>query len=103
VATYYVYIMTHRSGTLYTGVTNDLFRRVQEHRDGRAGSFTSRYGITRLVYVEDTDDVGAALQREKQIKAWTRKKRIDLINSLNAKWEDLSEGWFEDQSVGGIR
>ena len=92
---YYVYILTNRSGTLYTGVTNDLLRRVSEHKAGKAEGFTKRYRVNRLVYFEDTGDVQAALQREKQVKAWTRQKRIDLINSVNPRWVDLSDGWFD--------
>ena len=93
--TYYVYILTDRSGTVYTGVTNDLHRRVYEHKSG-LGNFTSRYKIDSP-YVLRGDSV--ALTREKQIEAWTRKKRIDLIASVNPKWGDLSEGWFDEPRV----
>ena len=92
--TYYVDILTNRSGTHYIGVTNSLLRRLAEHRSGTVPGFTSRYKIDRLVYFEETNDVSVAIQREKQIKAWTRKKRIDLTNSLNPRLEDLSSGWF---------
>ena len=95
--TYYVYIMTNRSGTLYTGVTNDLVRRISEHKTALSPAFTKRYRIDRLVYFEETNDIHAALAREKQVKAWTRKKRIDLINSLNPRWRDLSEDWEDVQ------
>jgi len=87
---YYVYIMTNQSGTLYTGVTNDLTRRVYEHKQGKGGQFTSRYRITRLLYFEETHDIHAALAREKQLKGWTRSKKLKLIATDNPKWMDLS-------------
>jgi putative endonuclease len=92
---YQVYIMTNRSGTLYTGVTAGLEHRVWQHKTGAVEGFTKRYRITRLVYFEEYADVREAIAREKQVKAWTRKKRIDLINSVNPKWLDLAEGWYE--------
>lgn len=88
--------MTNRSRTLYTGVTNDLQRRVYEHKHGIGSKFTSRYNITRLVYYEVCSDVGAAIAREKQIKGWLRSKKIALIESTNTEWEDLSATWFDD-------
>ena len=87
---YYVYIMASRSRVLYAGVTNDLVRRVAEHKAGEMGGFTSRYRVTNLVYYEGTQDVWAALAREKQIKAWRRDKKIALIEATNPEWEDLS-------------
>jgi len=90
--TYYVYILASRSRNLYTGVTNNLTRRVYEHRAGLVPGFTQRYRIHRLVYWEDFRDVGAAIAREKQIKAWTRAKRVALIESRNPTWEDLAAG-----------
>jgi putative endonuclease len=87
---YYVYIMTNRSRTLYTGVTNDLERRVYEHKEKLLPGFTSKYNISNLVYFEMTEDVNTALRREKQIKGWLRVKKIALIESVNPKWEDLS-------------
>lgn len=92
---YYVYILTNNSGTLYTGVTNDLVRRLTEHRQSRPNSFTSRYKVGRLVYYEETSDVLSAIEREKQIKGWLRSKKVALIKSLNPLWKDLSEGWFD--------
>ncbi len=89
--TFYVYIMTNHSGTLYTGITNNLVRRVAEHKEGRGSEFTSRYKITRLVYFEETNDVTAAIEREKQIKGWLRARKIALIESVNPQWRDLSE------------
>ena len=91
---YYVYIMTNKSGTLYTGVTNDLERRVYEHRNGVVKGFTSKYRITRLVHYDSTNDIAVAIAREKQIKSWSRAKKIALIESSNPEWKDLSDGWF---------
>jgi putative endonuclease len=86
--------MTNPSGTLYTGMTNDLRRRVYEHKHKLVEGFTNKYNVTRLAYYEETGDVHTALAREKEIKAWRRSKKIALIKSLNPKWQDLSEGWF---------
>ena len=92
--TYYVYIMTNRSKTLYTGITNDLKRRVHEHRHKRIPGFTHKYNITRLVYFEESPDVKAAIAREKQIKGWLRAKKVKLIESVNPEWCDLSADWY---------
>jgi len=92
---YYVYIMTNTMGTLYTGITNDLRRRVYEHKQKLVRGFTSKYNITRLVYYEVADDVDAAIRREKRIKGMTRAKKIALIRSLNPRWRDLSADWYE--------
>lgn len=92
---YYVYILANATGTLYTGVTNNLKRRVYEHKHKLVEGFTKRYNVSRLVYYEETGDIKAALMREKQIKGWLRQKKIKLIKSVNPKWEDLSEGWYE--------
>ena len=94
--TYYVYIMTSKSGTLYTGITNDLMKRVYEHKHKMVEGFTKKYDLTRLVYFEETNDVNSSIEREKQIKSWRRSKKVNLIKSINPKWEDLSKGWFED-------
>ena len=94
--TYYVYILSSLSGTLYTGVTNDLVRRVYEHKQGFIDGFTKKFKVYRLVYYEEGSDVNMALLREKQIKSWRRGKKVELIKSMNPKWEDLSEDWFEN-------
>ena len=87
---YCVYIMTNKNNTVvYTGVTNDLRRRVLEHKNGKGGKFTSRYRITKLVYYECGDDINAAIDREKQIKGGSRQKKNDLINGMNPGWRDL--------------
>jgi len=91
---FYVYIMTNKSKTLYTGVTNNLERRVYEHKQKLVPGFTSTYKITRLVYFEMTTDVKAAISREKQIKGWLRSKKIGLVESVNPEWKDLSAEWF---------
>ncbi len=92
---YYVYIMTNRSRTLYIGVTNDLERRVYEHKSELAEGFTKRYRINRLVYFDTTGNIEGAISREKELKGWRRSKKIDLIESANPGWRDLSEGWYE--------
>jgi putative endonuclease len=88
-----VYIMTNKSRTLYTGGTNDLERRVYEHKKKLVPGFTAKYNIDRLVYYEATQDVNAAISREKQIKGWLRAKKIVLIESVNPDWRDLSVDW----------
>ena len=88
---YFVYIMTNKSGTLYTGVTNNLERRIYEHKHHLVKGFTNKYNIDKLVYFEETNDINAAISREKQIKGWLRKKKIALIESMNPDWKDLSE------------
>ena len=93
---YYVYMMTNRSRTLYTGVTNDHERRVYEHKRKLVKGFTERYNITRLVHYEATSDVHVAIAREKQIKGWLRAKKLALIESTNPEWKDLSAGWYND-------
>ena len=90
---YYVYIMTNKSRTLYTGITNDLERRVYEHRSKAIPGFTAKYNITQLVWFESTNDVQAAIEFEKRIKGWKREKKIALIESRNPEWRDLSEDW----------
>jgi putative endonuclease len=80
---------------LYTGVTNDLQRRVLEHRSGRGSKFTSKYNVTKLVYFEYCSDADTAIFREKQIKAGSRKKKIDLVNNANPEWKDLFEEYYE--------
>jgi putative endonuclease len=92
---YYVYIMASRSLTLYTGLTGDLCRRALEHKNGEIEGFTKRYHVNRLVYYEAFKYVTHAIAREKQIKAWTRAKRLALIKSDNPTWQDLAEGWGE--------
>jgi putative endonuclease len=90
IRSYYVYIMSSISKTLYTGVTNNLERRVFEHKQGQPGSFTARYKVNRLVYFEDFGDINQAITGEKEVKRMTRRRKIELIDSLNPDWRDLS-------------
>jgi putative endonuclease len=92
---YFVYIMSNKSGTLYTGVTSDLEQRVYQHKMKVIEGFTKKYNINRLVYFESTDDVSTALAREKQIKGLLKSKKMDLIKTLNPDFQDLSENWFD--------
>ena len=88
--TYWVYILASKpGGTLYVGVTNNLIRRVYEHREGLAEGFSKRYGVKMLVYFEPHESIEAAIQREKNIKHWPRVWKIDLIEAANPEWRDL--------------
>jgi putative endonuclease len=90
--TYLVYILASESRELYVGVTNDLYRRLFEHKTSHdPSSYTSRHRTFRLVYCETTSDVNAAIRREKQIKRWKRQRRLELIEQLNPDWKDLAE------------
>jgi putative endonuclease len=90
---YYVYVLASRSRNLYVGVTNNLIRRVLEHREGRVPGFTQKYRIYRLVHVESFRDVRAAITREKQVKSWRRSKKVALIERLNPTWVDKADEW----------
>jgi len=93
---YYVYILTNKTNrVLYIGVTNNLERRLYEHRNELADSFTKRYHVHKLVYFETTTDIRTAIEREKQLKGWLRVKKNALIETMNPKWEDLSIKWYE--------
>lgn len=92
---YYVYILTNKTNeVLYIGMTNDLVRRIYEHREKRIEGFTAKYNVTKLVYYEETSDVRIAIQREKTLKKWARKKKEWLISRKNPCWEDLAQGFF---------
>jgi putative endonuclease len=91
--TFYVYIMSNELRTLYTGVTNDLNRRVYEHKQKLVEGFTAKYNLTNLVYFEENQSIRSTIYREKQIKGWLRDKKIELIESMNPEWKDLSKGW----------
>ncbi|HEX2788244.1 MAG TPA: GIY-YIG nuclease family protein [Ignavibacteria bacterium] len=94
---YYVYILANkRNGTLYIGVTNNLLQRVEQHKKKLIDGFSKKYGIDKLVYYEETNSVLAAIEREKQMKTWQRKWKIELIESINLGWKDL---YYE---LGGI-
>jgi len=93
---YYVYILTNWSNkVLYIGVTNNLERRLFEHKHKLVKGFTEKYNVDKLVYFESTTNVVAVITREKQLKGWVRKKKIDLISESNSCWVDLSEDWYE--------
>ena len=92
--TYYTYLINNKNNTvIYTGMTNDIYRRMSEHKDGKPGSFTHRYNCNKLVYFEEFDSVLGAIEREKQLKAGSRAKKVALIHKDNPKWLDLSENW----------
>jgi putative endonuclease len=95
---YFTYILASRSRVLYVGITNDLQRRVYQHKNKLIPGFTCKYNVNRLVYFETTNDVRAAITREKEIKAWRREKKVALIESTNPQWRDLSEDWMVDPS-----
>ena len=89
---YYVYILTNKTNkVLYVGVTNNLMRRMYEHKNKLIEGFTKRYNIGKLVYFEETSSIESAIEREKQLKKWARKKKEFLINSKNPEWKDLAE------------
>ena|SRR2546425_9902571 len=92
---YWVYILSNSHHTLYIGVTNSLQDRIYQHKNALIPGFTAKYGIDRLVYCESTDDIDAALHREKQLKGWLRSRKVALIESVNPHWEDLAAEWFE--------
>ena len=94
---HYVYLMTNRRRNLYAGATNDLMRRVYEHKHKLADGFTKKYNMTWLVYYEVTSDAASALAREKEIKGWRRSKKVALIESMNPRWKDLAIGWYDDR------
>ena len=90
---YYVYIMANPRQKIYTGVTSDLEQRVWQHKQKQASGFTAKYDCAMLVYYEVSDDVWSAIEREKHIKGWLRKKKLALITSANPTWRDLSADW----------
>ena len=90
---YFVYIMANRTGTLYIGITNNLKRRVYEHKHKLLSGFTSKYRLNRLVYFESTTDIHGAISREKQLKGWVREKKLELIRSSNPTMGDISRDW----------
>jgi putative endonuclease len=95
-------LASKRNGTLYIGVTNNLERRIYEHKHHIVKGFTEKYSVSILVYFEQTIEIQSAIQREKQLKKWNRKWKLDLLEKLNPEWKDLSEDWIPDQ-VGDDR
>jgi putative endonuclease len=98
---YWVYIVASRSGTLYSGMTNNIDRRMWEHMSGEFEGFASKYHGNRLVYYESFDEVVQAINREKQLKGWVRRKKIALIESVNPRWQDLAEKWGAEMAFPG--
>mgnify|MGYP001619634022 CR=1 FL=1 len=95
--TYYVYILaSKKNGTLYIGITSDLIKRIYQHKHDQVKGFTSNYGVHLLVYYEETNDIEVALQREKQLKKWNRKWKLELIEKTNPSWNDLAKAWIPD-------
>lgn len=92
---YYLYIMASDYGTLYVGMTNNLERRVEEHKMGIIEGFSKKYGCKKLAYFEESNDVNEIIDREKQIKKWRREKKETLIKLLNPSWKDLAKDWFD--------
>ena len=91
---YFVYILSSQTKRLYIGVTNDLQRRVGQHKRHEVEGFTSQYNIDQLVYYEETDNVYAAISREKQLKGWMRIRKIQLVQDMNPDWQDLAADWY---------
>ena len=100
VRSYYVYIMSNAARTLYIGVTNDLERRVYQHKQRLVPGFTATYRVNYLVHYEESSDVHEAIERERQLKGWTRTKKVALIESSNPTWRDLSLDWHADDAAG---
>ena len=98
---FYLYILASETKTLYIGVTNDLERRVYEHKSKTTPGFTAQYEVNHLVYFEETNDVTTAINREKQLKGWRREKKVALIEKSNPHWFDLSDRWFDQRPTGG--
>jgi putative endonuclease len=98
---YFTYIVASRTGTLYIGVTSNLYVRVQQHKDGDFEGFSNRYHCDRLVYWESFDEPIQAINREKQLKGWRRAKKIALIESFNPRWQDLAEHWGAEMAFPG--
>jgi putative endonuclease len=94
--TYYVYILANMTGTLYVGVTSNLEGRMLQHKSHAIEGFTKKYKVDKLMYYEEFQYIEDAIRREKQIKGYRRNKKRALVESQNPKWEDLSEGWFDD-------
>ena len=93
-AAFYVYILASRSGVLYTGMTNDLKRRVWQHKQKKVPGFTAKYNVSLLMYYDTFPTPSQAIAAEKRIKAWTRQKRIDLVQTENPTWKDLAADWY---------
>src|SRR5687768_3041814 len=91
---YWVYVMTNAARTLCVGVTSDPLARVLRHRQGTGSTFTARYRLTQMVYLEEAGDPHAAISREKQLKSWVRRRKVALIEAANPEWKDLAADWY---------
>jgi len=101
---YYVYIMSNKGlTTIYIGVTNNLERRVLQHKLGKGSKFTKKYKVNRLIYFEELEDVNIAITREKQLKNWHRDWKWNLIKSVNPDLKDLSEGWYDEETLKQVQ
>jgi putative endonuclease len=101
---FYVYILTNwNNKVMYIGVTNNLERRLYEHKNKLVDGFTSKYHVNKLVYYEHTNDIHVALAREKEIKKWRREKKDKLVASTNPRWEDLGLEWIVDKDLSSLR
>src|SRR2546423_7064985 len=100
---FHIYILANISKMLYVGVTNDIHRRVFEHKHKLVPGFSANYNLHRLVYAEGFGDIRDAIAREKQIKGWLRAKKVALIESVNPKWDDLAKDWFKTPAAGGLQ
>ena len=98
---YWVYIIASKTGTLYTGMTGDLYTRIMQHKAGEIEGFSKTYGCNRLVHYAGCNEVIVMINREKQIKSWRRKKKIDLIEKANPRWEDLAQNWGRKMKLKG--
>lgn len=97
--TFFVYLLSSRSRTLYVGMTSNLVTRVWQHKTKAVPGFTARYNIDRLVYFEEFGTADEAIAREKELKDWRREKKVALIEAANPAWEDLSEGWYDPHAI----
>ena len=96
---YFIYIMTNGVGQLFVGMTNDLMLRINDHREKLVEGFAKKNSITMLVYYEATNDILAAISREKQLKRWSPSQKNALVESMNPQWSDLSAGWYETKNI----
>lgn len=100
---FFVYILSSISKVLYIGVTNDLHRRMWEHKNGENDGFSEKYQCHKLVYFEEYQYIGDAIVREKQLKKWRREKKCNLIDMLNPEWSDLAFEWYVDNQISPLR
>ncbi len=101
---YYIYILTNKyKNVIYVGVTNDLERRIYEHKNKLIDGFSKKYNLTQLAYMEEYQNIEEAITREKQIKGWDRNKKNKLVESINVEWKDLSADWYSSDGDSSLR